>query len=152
MKIMSESEEKEQLRKDFLEIIGKDRQRWEEKQKEREDAIIKTVESLEGKDIIPIGTLHGVKVSESPMHLDNLGIEIFRFFEVNRANAYTFEGFIWELRHPKKPSLCPYIKAYFDFPVDRSKLMDKLKAMVLKGKIGGMYDGDKKNYFYFFKS
>ncbi|GAH38916.1 unnamed protein product [marine sediment metagenome] len=52
--------------------------------------------------------------------------------------------------HPTRPSLCPNIEPID--PLSRSRAMDKLKEMVLKGNIGGMYDVNKKDYFYFFKS
>ena len=86
----------------------------EEKEKEREERLKNTIERLREDLVIPIGSLEGIRVGEKPLHLDSLETEIFRFFEVNRANAYTFRGFMWELMHPGSPSLCPQVELYID--------------------------------------
>lgn len=123
------------------------RDKWDED-------LIQKIEKLHGEQIIPIESLEGLELVKRPVHLDEIETEIFRFLEVNRTNAYTIEGFMWEIRHPKKPLLCPSIRHSYEpiYPTDRARIVSILKEMVLKGKICGMYDVNKKDYFYFFKS
>ncbi len=146
---MIDSESNEDFFSKMIKIDTKKREK-EEEEKKREKRLINTIDRLKEDYVIPIESLNGIKIGKEPMHLNRIETDIFRFFEVNRTKAYTFLGLMHELMDPRSPSLCPNIEPLD--PTSRANAMDTLKDMVLKGKIGGMYEVNKKDFFYFFKT
>ena len=116
---------------------------------ESQEAFLVELERMKKENIIPVRNLEPLKVLEEPMHLNLLETELFRFFEVNKDKAFTFEGVLMELDDPRIQNLWS-LSTICD-PKARIKVLDTLKGMVLNGKLGGDYDENKRDYFYYFK-
>ena len=130
----------------FLDERAKERAQEEG---ESQEAFLVELERMKKENSIPLRNLEPLKVIVEPMHLNLLETELFRFFEVNRNRAFTFERVLIELDDPRTQNLWS-LSTICD-PKARSKTLDTLKDMVLNGKLGGDYDKKRRDYFYYFK-
>ncbi len=147
---MSEPQNQEDFLKEWDERVANEERERILREREREDARLAEIDKLTEDYIIPVKNLEPLKVKDDPMHLNQFETELFRYFEVNRNRAYTFRGMLMDLEDPRTPPICYWID-YANLK-DRSKALELLKGMVLKGILGGEYDRNKKDYFYFFKN
>lgn len=111
----------------FLDERAKERA---QEKKESQEAFLAELDRVKKENSIPVRNLEPLKVIEEPMHLNPLETELFRFFEINRDRAFTFEGVLLELEDPRTQpewslsSICD--------PKSRSKVLNVLKEMVMK--------------------
>ena len=144
---------KPQIQKDGIEewnlFLDKSAQKRVQEEKESQEAFLAELDRMKKENSIPVRKLEPLKVIEEPMHLNLLETELFRFFEVNRDRAFTFEGVFIELDDLETRNLWS-LSTICD-PKARSKTLDTLKDMVLSGRLGGDYDKNKRDYFYYFK-
>ena len=130
-------------------VVDEEGKEQAQKEKESQEAFLAELDRMKKENSIPVRKLEPLKVIEEPMHLNLLETELFRFFEVNRDRAFTFEGVFIELDDLETRNLWS-LSTICD-PKARSKTLDTLKDMVLSGRLGGDYDKNKRDYFYYFK-